>query len=223
MIEKGISFDGLHSFNGLNLILSRVDITPAVPKTNYVDIPGGDGSLDMTEAHGEVKFKDRTLTFTFTMRPDDPKTWEEKQTQVSNALNGKRIDRIVLDNDSGYYWAGRCAVSQYASNKKVRQIVVTATVSPYKYEKEPSVQAVSATTTVQSVIITNEGRKTVVPSITVGDITYIRRVGSSDIIHLASGSHKNIDLFLKQGNNEFEIQAASGSHGVRFEWTEGEL
>ena len=56
MISKGISFDNIHSFYDLNLILSGVEITPAKPKTNYVDIVGGDGSIDMTEAHGDVKF-----------------------------------------------------------------------------------------------------------------------------------------------------------------------
>ena len=57
-IYKGIYFDDLHSFHDLNLILAPFVPTPAEPKEKYIDITGGDGSLDMTEALGEVKFKD---------------------------------------------------------------------------------------------------------------------------------------------------------------------
>ena len=69
MIETGILFGNIHSFYDLNLILSAVDIEPAKPKTTYVDVPGGDGSLDLTEALGEVKYYDRTHKFTLTMNP----------------------------------------------------------------------------------------------------------------------------------------------------------
>ena len=68
---KGIQFNDIHSYYDLNLILSVVNIPPAQPKTNYVDLPGGEGSLDLTEALGEVKYNDRDCTFTFTMNPTD--------------------------------------------------------------------------------------------------------------------------------------------------------
>ena len=71
MIETGISFGGIHSFYDLNLILSGSEIPPAKPKTTYVDIPGGDGSVDLTEANGEVKYYDRDCKFIFTMNPSD--------------------------------------------------------------------------------------------------------------------------------------------------------
>ena len=56
---NGIKFDDIHSFYDLNLVLSQVDIPPATAKTSFVDIPGADGSVDMTEALGSVKYKDR--------------------------------------------------------------------------------------------------------------------------------------------------------------------
>ncbi len=66
---KGIWFDDVHSYEHLNLVLSKISIPPAAAKTTYVNIPGGDGSVDLTEALGEVKFKDRNCTFTFTVFP----------------------------------------------------------------------------------------------------------------------------------------------------------
>ena len=52
MIETGIYFDNIHSFYDLNLVLSKVEISPAKPKTSYVDIPGGNGSIDFVLSFG---------------------------------------------------------------------------------------------------------------------------------------------------------------------------
>ena len=130
---KGISFDNIHSFTDLNLVLSNVNIPPATPKTNYIDIPGGDGSVDLTEALGDVKYKNRECSFTFTIFPYEDA--EEKKTKISNLLNGKRC-KIKLDKDSGYYWDGRCSVNSYASQKNIHQIVIGASVAPYKLKND---------------------------------------------------------------------------------------
>lgn len=129
---KGIKFDDVHSFTDLNLVLTEVNIPPATVKTNFVDIPGGDGSVDLTEAHGEVKYNDRECTFTFTVFPYED--FEVKKKQVSNLLNGKRC-KITVDKDPDYYWLGRCSVNEYASNKNLHKIVVGARVAPYKLKQ----------------------------------------------------------------------------------------
>ena len=136
---KGIWFDDVHSYNDLNLVLSKPDIPPATAKENFVDIPGGDGSVDLTEALGEVKFKDRKCSFAFTVFPTDD--FEEKKKEVSNLLNGKRC-KIRLDKDPNYYWLGRCAVNNYESDKNLHKIVVGATVAPYKYKLDETVVTV---------------------------------------------------------------------------------
>lgn len=136
---KGMWFDDIHSYQDLNLVLSKVNIPPAAVKTNFLNIPGADGSADLTEALGEVKFKDRTCTFTFTAFPQDD--FEEKKQEISNLLNGKRC-KIRLDKDPNYYWIGRCSINSYASNKSLHQIVVGATVAPYKYKVDETNVAV---------------------------------------------------------------------------------
>lgn len=130
---KGIWFNDIHSYADLNLILSAVNIPPAVPKTTYIDIPGADGSVDLTEVHGEVKYKDRECSFTFTVFPYE--NFEEKKTYISNLLNGKRY-KIIVDKDADCYWIGRCKVNEYASDRSLNKIVVSATVGPYKFKNE---------------------------------------------------------------------------------------
>lgn len=130
---KGIYFDGVHSYKDLNLVLSSVSIPPPAVKTNYVNIPGADGQLDLTEALGEVNYKDRDCSFTFTVFPYE--NFEDKKTQITNLLHGKRC-KIILDKDPEYYWEGRCSVKSYASDRNLHKIVVGATVAPYKMKKE---------------------------------------------------------------------------------------
>lgn len=131
---NGVYFDELHSYNDFNLIMAPFTPAPAMPKTNYMEIAGGNGSLDFTEAFGEVKYKDRDLKFTFTIDPAETMTFDEKVTQISNALNGKKC-KITLDRDADYYWDGRLTVNEYLQNKSIGQIVISATVRPYKLKQ----------------------------------------------------------------------------------------
>lgn len=139
MIETGVYFGNIHSFTDLDLIFSGATIPPATPKQNFIDIPGADGSVDMTEAFGEVKYSDRTgAKFTFYMNPAgdlSEAAWEAKKTEISNLLNGLRCN-ITLDKDPGYYWQGRCKIDEHSSKKKLRKFVVGARLAPYKLKQD---------------------------------------------------------------------------------------
>lgn len=126
---KGIKFDDIHSYYDLGLILSDCSISPATPKTNYINIPGADGSLDLTEALGEVKYNDRTGKLVFSVLPTDD--FEEKKSEISNFLNGKRF-KITLDKDPDWYYQGRCSINSWKCDKKVGQITVDLKLQPFK-------------------------------------------------------------------------------------------
>lgn len=216
MKVNGVYFDNIHSYNDLNLYLAPFVPTPAEPKTSYVDIPGGDGSLDMTEVNGEVRFKDREFTFTFTVNPAETMAFDEKMMQVSNALNGRQF-KIVLDRDAGYYWQGRCSVDAYAQDRNLKQIVVKAKVKPFKYKKDKTVVTVALTSEGQKVTLTNS-RKSVVPKITCTGSTTIKF--GVYTFNLEAGSYKILDIYLKEGSNTLTV---SGSGSVTFEYQEAEL
>lgn len=220
MIAMGISFDSTHSYYDLNLILSSVDIPPAQPKTNYVDIPCGDGSIDLSEANGEVKYYDRDCTFTFTMNPSgdlSEAAFEEKKTEVSNFLNGRKR-KITLDKDDEFYYSGRCTVNSYLSDKRLRQIVVTAKVKPYKYKQNETVLQFALSSTAKTVNIVNS-RKTVVPSINCTNNNTKIVFGSLETV-LSAGTHKILDIQFKEGKNQLKL---SGSGTITFTFQEGEL
>lgn len=210
---KGILFDSIHSYDDLRLYLSKVDIPPAKPKTNYIDIPGGDGSVDLTEALGEVKFEDRVCTFTFTAFPQD--NFEEKKTQISNLLNGKRC-RIVLDKDPGFYWDGRCSINEYASDRNLHKIVVGAVVAPYKLKSTKTVVTVAAGTSVSATL--KNGRMTVVPTIT--NTANATIVFGGNTYTLNPGTHTRSNIILKHGESTVTVTSTSP---VTFTYQEGEL
>ena len=220
MIETGVSFNEIHSYRDLNLILSRVEVAPAAPKTNYVDIPGADGSLDLSEALGEVKFSDRTIKLTFTMNPGgdlSEAAWEAKKTQVSNRLNGLSC-KITLDKDPGYYWQGRSTVDEYQSTKRLRQFVISAVVRPYKLKQEVTVVSTAISSEGTTVTLKNS-RRPVCPIVScTNDSTKVVFDGATYVF--SQGDHKNLGVRLVQGDNEVTV---SGTGTVTFTYQEADL
>lgn len=224
MIETGIYFGDIHSYYDLGLVLSSVDIPPATPKTNYIDIPGGDGSIDLTEVHGDVKYNDRECKFTFSVAKSiNESDWEELKTNVNNALNGKTF-KITLDKDADYYYLGRCSINEYAVNKRIRQIIVNARVAPWKYRQSKTVVMLDISNDAKTVYLGN-GRKPVCPIVeTTSEETYIVRVPSDGFVYIFErpGIHKNLDFQLKDGVNVVKIWALS-SGTVKITYQEGDL
>lgn len=215
---KGVCFDNIHSFDNLNLILAPFTPTPAVPKTNFLKVPGRDGLLDLTEANGEVKFDCREFTFTFSINPAETKTFDEKFSEVSSALNGRRF-RITLDRDPDYYWDGRCEVSGYAKNKGLGQITVKATVEPYKLKQSTTVRTVALSSGSNQIINITNGRMPSVPTITCTQAG-VEVKGKDGTYTLAAGTQKILGIRFSPGLNWLEV---TGSGNIKFEWREGEL
>lgn len=217
MIFKGITFNEIDSFLDLNLVLSSKSIPPAQPKTNYVDLPGGDGSLDLTEAHGEIKYNDRDLIFEFTIHPAEVMTFEEKVTQVSNALNGRYFERITNLKDPEYYYSGRVSVNEYMQDKNIGTITISAKVKPYKMQHTETEVSVQLSGEYQGITLEN-GRKPVIPEIICTGETKLIFEGSE--FTLSAGTHNILEVYLKSGANTVQVK---GAGKITFKWRKGEL
>lgn len=214
---KGVHFGNIHSYNNLNLILSPFTPPPAEPQTNFLKVPGMDGFLDLTEANGEVKFNSRVFEFTFTISPSEEKTFDEKVTEVSNAINGKQF-KITLDRDPDYYWLGRCVVNKYAQNRKIGQIVIKATVNPYKLKHSATVASVALSSSEQSIALEN-GRMPSIPTIECTDGGTEVTFGGNTYV-LNAGLQKVLGIRFVEGYNALIVK---GSGTITFSWQEGEL
>ncbi len=221
MIETGVLFDDIHSFRDLNLVLAPFVLPPAKPKSKYIDVPGGDGSIDATEATSEVKYNDREFSFTFTVFPKDTLTFEERQTVVSNALNGKRC-KITIEKDPDYYLIGRCTVNEHLADKRLRQIVVSVRVAPYKLKQQKTVLSFDFLDFEEKTIILPNSKKRVVPSISTNGSAYIYFEGKSIPVS-SSEPTKYMDIQLKEGENILTLKPYSSPLTVEFSYQEGDL
>ena len=155
---KGITFGNYHSFRDFRLILSPNNAIGApTPKYELIEIPGGDGMLDFTEAFGEVKYNNRSLSFEFsTMVPQAE--FMTLFSRVQNALHGQKL-KIVLDDDPDCYYIGRLTVSEWKADRLIGKLTIDCNCEPFKYHIAS--QSVSLTgrnlINLDAGIITDEG------------------------------------------------------------------
>jgi predicted phage tail component-like protein len=132
-IRNGVKFGDKHSYTDFGLILKeRPNTNMPRPKTQYVDIPGTDGSIDMTNAFGTVKYEDRNLQFKFKVI-GDRENWYTRHSELANYLHGQQM-KIIIDEDNKYYYLGRPQVNEWASSGNTSTIVIDAQCEPFKYD-----------------------------------------------------------------------------------------
>lgn len=221
-MARGTDFGGVHSSTDLHLIQQTVDIQPAEPKLNLVDIPGADGSKDLSEKPGgRVVYKNRTLTWTFALYPGE--NWHDKHRQVSNALNGRHC-KITLDDDPGHYYLGRLSVKKYKTDNALRQITVAATCSPWALKQELTEKSLFVDdATAHTIILPNE-KKPAIPTITVTQTAHLA-LGADATLGQAidRGTYTSLDLELQEGENVLKVYFPGGTGSITITYQEGSL
>ena len=219
-MAKGTTFGTLHSNTDLSLIQQSVEISPAEPRTSFVDVPGADGSKDLTEALGVgVKYKDRKIKWTFALYPGD--NWELRKQTVSGYINGIAC-AIVIDDDPNYYYQGRVEVKDYKVDGLLKQITVEAVCRPYKLHLTDTVIARDdLTTSYKNLNITND-RMPVVPEITVSAETTLLWNGNTYTI--SAGTHTVPEIRFTYGVQTLKAKLTSGTTGtISLQFKEGAL
>ena len=212
-----VFFDGIASFSDWGLYLTSLTIDAPKPKEIYVEIPNGDGDLDLTEAlTGEVHYESRPFEAVFAIKPEtysvDLVRW------VIGYLNGKQ--RIIRTKEEpGYYLIGRCTTS-LKNDGVLAVLTVKATCQPWKYKND--VTAINTTIGVGetvSITLQNE-RKRVIPTITTSAAVTIIFGGTPTSLN--AGTHRVTNIALSYGDNVLTITGAAGTT-VKFEYQEGAL
>lgn len=110
---------------------SRPLIAAPAVKTSYVNLPGGDGSLDLTEVlAGRPTYQRRTGSWEFIVM-NDYGDWATRYSEIMAYLQGKQY-RIILDDDPGFFYFGRLSVNEWRSEPYWSRIVINYNVDPYK-------------------------------------------------------------------------------------------
>ena len=221
-MAKGTDFGGIHSHRDLHLIQQRVEVEPAAPKMNLVDVPGADGSKDLTtQPAGRVTYKDRKITWTFALYPGED--WDAKHRQVSNTLNGLQC-HITLDTDPAYYYQGRLAVKKYKLDGLLRQITIEATCQPYKLKTSSTRRTISLPLSLGDFIaitLSNE-KKLATPTFEATAETILRWKGR-EIALKAATPVRSLDIILEPGDNLIEARSTTNIGSLTITYQEGSL
>jgi len=209
---KGVKFGNYHSWNDFSLVLSQKIIGTPSPKTETIDIPGGDGVLDLTDFFGEVKYNNRNLSFEFsTIAPQSE--FMNLFTRVQNALHGQKM-QIILDDDAEWYYAGRITVSEWKAEKSVGKLTIDCDCEPFKSRLGDTVIYQEVNGTEETVILPN-GIKSVVPVI---DITgNINLTFGTNYWALTEGRYELPAVRLVNGDNTVLV---SGTGTATFAYRE---
>ena len=133
----GTLFGNKHTLDDWGMyIVNRQEINPPEPKKIMIDIPGGNGSLDLTEAlTGEVVYKNRQIECEFYVIGGET-LWATLYSEILAYIHGKRM-KIVFDDDKSYYYLGRVSVNRWKSSRQHSTITINIDADPFKYELNP--------------------------------------------------------------------------------------
>lgn len=213
---RGVQFGDYHTATDWNLILHEKIVSPPVPKTNYVSVPGRDGDIDLTEAlSGVVNYEDRTAEYTFLLTDGTHADREELITEMIGVLHGQHMRIIDTDDYPDYYMTGRLKVTDVSNNNAYGVFKVEATCNPWRYainQRKKSVTVTNDDGTV-SVVLSNGGYKTVTPSIMVtGSVTLTYGTTSTT---LSEGTYTLPGLRFTPGVNTIGV-AGAGTVQITF-------
>lgn len=217
-MERFFILDKYNTWYDWRLFLCTKDIPDAEPKTNYVNIDGMSGTLDLSESlTGEITYNDRTLTASFWTDIGNRTDREALLHKISASLHGKKV-KIIEPDDPEHYFYGRIKIGNKKNNVSYAEFTVEAVCDPWRYAIEEITRRVDVNNTTTEVVINNNGVKTLCPDIIVDGNVKVNYNGST--ISLNSGAYKISDIKLRQGVN---IIGVSGNGSVKFSYREADL
>ena len=209
-----VLFGNTKSYEDWGLKLETIRLSFPEAKTDQIDIPGANGVIDLTEVNGQVCYKNRTMTLTFSL-DDDYAKWHLLSSRIAKELHGKMI-KCILPDDPNYYYEGRFSIDSKKTNDVITDIVITGDVHPFKMDVYSSSEEwlwdpfsfedgiirsyhdieISGTTPVS--VIGSE--MPVVPKFicsTDMDLEF-----NSSVFHLSAGETTDYDIILSEGENQ---------------------
>lgn len=122
----------------------RLTINPADFREKYLEIPGREGELDITDIlTGEPVLKNRTGSWDFYVVPygyafvsdENPstamrnKTPEQMCRTVYNAIHGKKV-QVYFPDDLNHYYSGRVKVKSWSPGKTWTRLTIDYNLEP---------------------------------------------------------------------------------------------
>ncbi len=135
-----ITFGGKNTWDDWRLVpSSRPLFNPPAQKVKTLDIPGGDGVIDLSQAlTGYPVYQNRTGSIEFIVM-NGFKRWHMAYSDIMDYLHGQNM-RAILEDDPEYFYEGRFSVNAWKSEKDWSRIVIDYDVGPYKWSVQSSIE-----------------------------------------------------------------------------------
>ena len=115
---QGITFGDKHTFDDWGLYLIEAPFVEAAePNLNLLEIDGGNGYINLTEAMTDVYKR------------------QDIMRDIAKSIHGQYLE-IRLDEQPNGYYEGICYVDSHSVKDKVLYINISATLQPFLYENE---------------------------------------------------------------------------------------
>lgn len=209
---------------------SRPVISPPSVKTNYVEVPGANGSIDFTEAlRGFPVYQNRTGSIEFIVLHDYWNSWANTYHTIMSHLHGKRM-RMILEDDPNYYYEGRFSVNNWKSDRDYSKITIDYTVDPFKMEN--SVTTKTSTGSAITIPGSQIGDMPICPAISANksgvSYTFTNQnignvVGSTEITPVGEETKNPLIVMTSGGSNNQFAFSGSGSYTVTIKYRRGYL
>lgn len=202
--------------------LSALALTDPEQQAHYIEVIGRDGPLDFSTflTGGEPKYGSRTLTATLETSEGGREERRHRIGALINALDGRRVD-IKHPDYPGHYLTGRVRVQVLYNDLAHAAVEVSAVCDPWLYYAAAQTHTLTATATAQTVTLTNRGRRTLVPQVTVTGVraSVLLTVDGTGVA-LGPGTWQVPDLQLATGQT---VVTYSGNGTVKITYREAVL
>lgn len=217
-----------HTFDDWEMVIeSRVFISEPEAQQNYIEVPGSNTMLDVSEAiSGHPVFRKRKISFTLAGVIPNRNNWDSKISRLRNTFEG-RIVHITFDNDKEFYWKGRLTFTGFDRIMEIGRVTVELpNADPFKYNIHSNVDPwlwdpfnfFTGVIPKKPIITVNGTETTVVPAgsmwttptFTVNKITS----GTSIKVSVNGRTHE-----LSQGVNIIPSIEVNGDHQVQMTFT----
>lgn len=197
------------------LIVAPYAIPMPEPQMNFVEIPGRDGTLDLSEAFGVVRYADRIIPLTLYARAP----FDTQISAFAADVHGRRMN-VIFDRDPTFYYDARVTVEDVERHAGYCELSLECRAKPYKLDHFETTITVLPTGTA-SVTLTNT-RIPVVPSITMSaEMTLTYTLNEKEYtVNLAAGSHIIPSLVLIESDTTIGI---TGTGRITFTYRKGAL
>ena len=197
------------------LIVAPYAIPMPEPQTNFVEIPGRDGALDLSEAFGAVRYADRIIPLTLYARAP----FDALISAFAADVHGRRMN-MIFDRDPTFYYDARVTVEDVERHAGYCELSLKCRAKPYKLEHFETM-ITDLPTGSATVTLTNT-RLPVVPVITVSaEMTLAFTISGKDYsVTLPAGTHTVPSLVLMERDTEIGI---TGTGSITFTYRKGAL